>query len=56
MTEGLVTVPPDASAAEVARTLRSNGVHHVLVAERGVLRGVVSTFDLLQLVEQWKDS
>ena len=55
MTEGVVSVSPDASAAEVARTLRKNGLHHVFVIEDGVLRGVVSTYDLLQLVEQWKE-
>ena len=56
MTEGLESLPPDASVAEVAQTLRKNGLHHVFVVERGMLRGVVSTYDLLQLVEHWKES
>jgi CBS domain-containing protein len=55
MTEGVVSVSPDASAAEVARTLRKNRLHHVFVIEDGALRGVVSTYDLLQLVEQSKE-
>jgi len=55
MTKGVVSVSPDASAAEVARTLRKNRLHHLFVIEDGALRGVVSTYDLLQLVEQWKE-
>lgn len=53
MTEGVVSVSPDASAVEIARTLRTNRIHHVLVIdEEGGLRGVISTFDLVQLVEK----
>jgi CBS domain-containing protein len=56
MTQGVVSVPPDASAAEVARTMRTNRLHHVFVIEDGALRGVISTYDLLKLVEQLKES
>lgn len=56
MTEAVVTVSADAAVAEVAQILRSNRLHHVFVVEGGVLRGVISTFDLLRLVEQWKES
>lgn len=52
MTEGVVSVAPDATAGEVARTLRKNRLHHVFVIEDGTLVGVISTFDLLQLVER----
>lgn len=56
MTEGIVSVGPDASAAEVAATLRTNRLHHVFVIEDGLLAGVISTYDLLQLVERWKEA
>jgi len=52
MTRGLVTVAPEASAAEVAQTLRKNRLHHVFIVEDGRLRGVISTYDLLELVEK----
>jgi CBS domain-containing protein len=55
MTEGVVSVSPDATAAEVAQTLRKNRLHHILVIGDGTLRGIVSTYDLLQLVERWKE-
>ncbi len=52
MTRSVITVPPDASAAMVARTLRDHHVHRVFVVDRGALVGVISAFDLLQLVER----
>jgi CBS domain-containing protein len=52
MTEGVVSVAPDASAGEVASTLRKNRLHHVFVIDGGTLVGVISTFDLLELVER----
>lgn len=52
MTTSLVTVPPDASVAEVARTLRTNHVHRVLVVEGKRLQGIISSFDLVSLLEK----
>ncbi len=52
MTAGVVSVPPDASLAAVAAALRVNRVHHVLVLEKGLLRGILSTFDLLGAIER----
>lgn len=52
MTQGVLSVEPDASAAEVAGLLRKNRVHHVFVIDEEALHGVVSTFDLLQVVEK----
>jgi CBS domain-containing protein len=52
MTVDLCSVPPDASVAEVARVLRENRIHRVLVLERGELYGVISTFDLLGELEK----
>jgi CBS domain-containing protein len=52
MSDGAVTVEPKASVAEVARTFREHRVHRVLVAEQGVLRGLISTLDLVALLER----
>lgn len=50
MTRGVVSVGPDASASEVAETLLEHRVHRLFVVEDGVLRGVISAFDLLRLI------
>jgi CBS domain-containing protein len=50
MTRELVTVGPDATVAEVARTMLEHHVHRVLVLEAGSLLGVISTFDLLRVL------
>lgn len=52
MTESLVSVAPSASVAEVARLMRENKVHRVLVIEDGSLVGIVSSFDLVGVVEK----
>lgn len=52
MTAGGITVAPDAPVAEVARTLRHHRIHRVLVAEADLLRGIISSFDLVALVEK----
>jgi CBS-domain-containing membrane protein len=52
MTPSAVTVRPDTPVAEVARTLRQHQVHRVWVEDGGRVCGVVSTFDLLPLVEK----
>lgn len=51
MTRDVCAVAPDASVREVARTLRQNRIHRVLVIEKGRLCGVISTFDLLAEIE-----
>ena len=51
MTETLVHVGPEMPIPEVARMLRENHIHRVLVLEDGNLRGIVSTFDLVALLE-----
>lgn len=55
MSEGVVSVSADASAAAVAHTLRENRVHHVFVVEKEILVGVISAYDLLELIERRKD-
>lgn len=52
MTPGILTVAPEATAAEVAATLRQHRVHRVLVVENGALAGIVSTYDLVELVQK----
>ena len=52
MTEEALSVPPEASVPEVARAMRSHGVHRVLVVEGGRLVGIISTFDLVGLLEK----
>jgi CBS domain-containing protein len=37
--------------SELARTMRENQIHRVLVLEDGNVRGIVSTFDLVRLLE-----
>ena len=46
MTEQLVTVTPETTAAQAAATMRTHGVHHLLVVENEGLVGVVSGTDL----------
>ena len=52
MTEGVVHVTPSTPISELARTIRENKIHRLLVVENGTLRGIVSTFDLVTLLEQ----
>lgn len=46
MTEGVTTLPPDASAEAAAEKLLSGGFNHAPVVDDGVV-GMVSTTDLL---------
>jgi CBS domain-containing protein len=48
MTEKVVTVGPDASAAHVAHVMERHGIRRVLVAEGGRLLGMVTRTDLLR--------
>jgi len=52
MTRDIVSVSPGASIGEVARTLRHNRMHRVLVIEDDVLVGIITTFDLIELLEK----
>ncbi len=52
MTAGLVMVDRDTPVSDVARLLRENRIHRVWVAEGEKLCGVISTFDLLGVVEK----
>lgn len=47
----LARVEPNLPVEEVARLMRDQRVHRVLVVEDGALIGILSVFDLLRLVE-----
>lgn len=47
MAPEIITVPPDATAPEVARSLWNRRIHRVFVAERGGPIGVISALDVL---------
>ena len=51
MTPGGVSVSPDASIEEVAKTLRQRRIHRVLVLDGEAVVGIISTFDLVKLLE-----
>ena len=56
MTKGCVSVPRDAPVADVARCLRENQIHRVWVENEGRLCGVVSTLDLMPVIEKGGES
>lgn len=52
MTPSLLAVAPDASVQEVAREIRRHRVHRILVIDDEELVGIISTFDLVALLEK----
>jgi CBS domain-containing protein len=52
MTAGGVTVAPDTTVDEVASCLRRHRIHRVPVVSNGTLEGIISTFDLIALLEK----
>lgn len=52
MTEGGVTVSPDTPIPKVASTMRKNHIHRVFVVDGEVLEGLISSFDLIGLLEK----
>lgn len=51
MTEKVYTVPQYSDVSLAARMMRNHKIHHVLVTHEGQLAGLISSFDLLRLVE-----
>ena len=51
MTRGGITVAPDTAIPQVAATLRKHRIHRVFVVDGEQLCGVISTFDLVALLE-----
>jgi len=52
MVREVVAVSGDTPIPEVVRMMRDQRIHRVLVIDGGVLQGIVTTFDLIQLLEQ----
>ena len=52
MTRGGITVAPDTTVSDVAATLRKHRIHRVFVVDGDQLCGVISTFDLVALLEE----
>ncbi|KAA3605133.1 MAG: CBS domain-containing protein [Planctomycetota bacterium] len=50
MTEEVVTVPRYAPVQQAAQVMLEHGIHHVLVVHEKKVEGLLSSFDLLQLV------
>ena len=51
MTENVYTVPDYDDVAVAARIMRNHRIHHLIVTSEKQLIGVISSFDLLKLVE-----
>lgn len=51
MTDRVLTVPEYDDVSIAARIMRNHHVHHVVVTHEGRISGIVSSFDLLRLVE-----
>ena len=51
MTETVYTVPQYSDVSLAARIMRNHKIHHVLVTHESRLIGIISSFDLLRLVE-----
>ena len=52
MTPGGVSVAPDAPISEVARRMREQAIHRVFVVEGESLEGVITTFDMVGILEK----
>jgi CBS domain-containing protein len=52
MTEGGATVAPDTSIPEVARLMRAGRIHRVFVVDGEALVGIITSFDLVALLEK----
>lgn len=52
MTTPVITVPAYNDPSAAARIMRNHKCHHVVVTHEGRIEGIISSFDLLKLVEQ----
>lgn len=52
MSEKVYTVPQYADASLAARIMRNRKIHHVVVTHEKKVVGMISSFDLLKLVEE----
>ncbi len=51
MTDAVYTVPPTAGPHVAARVMRNHHLHHIVVVDHHMVIGMLSTFDLLRVVE-----
>ena len=51
MTRGVYTIPKYADVHLAARMMRNHHIHHLIVTHEREIVGLVSTFDLLRLIE-----
>jgi CBS domain-containing protein len=51
MVRGVISVGPDATVQEIARLMRERRIHRVFVVNGEELVGIVTTFDLVRLLE-----
>ena len=54
MAEGVAAAPQYNDASVAARMMRKRKIHHVLVTHEKKVVGIISSFDLLKLVEDHK--
>ncbi len=52
MTQKVYTVPQYADPSLAARIMRKHKIHHVVVTHEKKVVGIISSFDLLKLVEE----
>ena len=52
MTKKVYSIPRYEDVATAARIMRNHRIHHLVVTHEKKLAGVISSFDLLQLVEE----
>lgn len=51
MTEGVYTIPQYNDIHQAARAMRNHRIHHLVVTHERAIVGMLSSFDLLRLVE-----
>lgn len=51
MVTDVVSIPAYSDVAHAARAMRNRSIHHLVVTNEQKLEGIISTFDLLKLVE-----
>jgi len=51
MTEKVYTIPEYEEVSVAARVMRNHKIHHLIVTQEQMVVGVISSFDLLKLIE-----
>lgn len=52
MSEKVVRINAAKPVSEAARLMREHHIHHLVVADKDMVVGILSTFDLLKLIEE----